>query len=102
MFDLVTLVFLHRYTRRPMHLFGFLGLVFGVLGSLIMAGFMVDWLLTGSLHVRPLMLGGVTSILVGLQLVAIGLLGEMINQRFARETPPPALSGETPAAPPRA
>lgn len=102
LFDLITLVFLHRYTRRPMHLFGLLGLVFILFGFVILAGFAVDWLFTGSLHVRPLMLGGVTSMLVGLQLGSIGLLGEMINQRFTRDTPPPPLSGETPAAPPRA
>jgi glycosyltransferase involved in cell wall biosynthesis len=102
LFDLVTLVFLHRYTRRPMHLFGLLGMVFIALGMLILSGFVLDWAFTGSLHVRPLMLGGIFSVMVGIQLGSIGLLGEMINQRFARETPPPAIAAATPSAPPRA
>jgi glycosyltransferase involved in cell wall biosynthesis len=95
LFDLVTLVFLHRYTRRPMHLFGFIGLLFTLLGVFVLAGFGLDWLITGQLHVRPLMLAGVASMLVGVQFASIGLLGEMINQRFARDTPPPAIAGST-------
>jgi glycosyltransferase involved in cell wall biosynthesis len=95
LFDLVTLVFLHRYTRRPMHLFGFMGLLFAMLGFFILLGFVVDWMVSGDLHVRPLMLAGVVSMLVGVQFVSIGLLGEMINQRFARQSPPPPIASST-------
>ncbi len=95
LFDLVTLVFLHRYTRRPMHLFGFVGLVFTLVGFLVLAGFLMDWMLTGDLHVRPLMLAGIVSMLVGVQFASIGLLGEMINQRFAHQSPPPPIAAST-------
>ncbi len=98
LFDLMTLVFLHRYTRRPLHLFGFFGLLFSFVGFLIMAGFAVSWALTGQLHVRPLMVAGAASIIVGIQFVSIGLLGEMINQRFAPTDSLP-VSGETPGCP---
>jgi glycosyltransferase involved in cell wall biosynthesis len=87
-FDLVTLVFLHRYTQRPLHLFGTAGLLFTLLGMAIMAGFTVDWILTGHTHVRPLMLGGIAAMIVGIQFVSIGLLGEMINNRLTdRQNP---------------
>jgi glycosyltransferase involved in cell wall biosynthesis len=99
LFDLVTLLFLHRYTRRPLHLFGFVGLLFALLGVGVLFGFVVDWMLTGSLHVRPLMLGGVASMLVGVQFVSIGLLGELINQRFVTSAPPPPVAATTPNAP---
>ncbi len=82
-FDLVTLVFLHRYTRRPLHLFGSVGLLFTLLGVAILVGFAVDWAITRDLHIRPLMLGGVAFMIVGIQFVSIGLLGEMINNRIA-------------------
>ena len=81
-FDLVTLVFLHRYTQRPLHLFGTIGLLFTMLGMAILAGFAIDWAITRDLHVRPLMLGGIASMIVGIQFVSIGLLGEMINNRL--------------------
>src|SRR3954469_17982778 len=50
MFDLVTLVFLHRYTSRPLHLFGFVGLLFSFLGTTILTGFAVNWAMTGNGH----------------------------------------------------
>jgi glycosyltransferase involved in cell wall biosynthesis len=99
LFDLVTLLFLHRYTRRPLHLFGFVGLLFTMIGVAVLVGFGVDWMLSGTLHVRPLMLAGVAAMLVGVQFVSIGLLGEMINQRFASSAPPPPVSATTPGAP---
>jgi glycosyltransferase involved in cell wall biosynthesis len=89
-FDLITLVFLHRYTSRPLHLFGFVGLIFSMIGFLIMVGFAVDWAMTGAIHVRPLMLGGVAFMIVGVQFVSIGLLGEMINHRLTDRTHPVA------------
>ncbi len=93
LFDLITLVFLHRYTNRPLHLFGFIGLVFSLLGAFILAGFGVDWIVTHNIHIRPLMLGGMASVILGIQFVSIGLIGEMINQRFA------ALNGANVLAP---
>jgi glycosyltransferase involved in cell wall biosynthesis len=99
LFDLVTLLFLHRYTRRPLHLFGFVGLLFTLAGVGVLLGFAAEWVLTGALHVRPLMLAGVASMLVGVQFVSIGLLGEMINQRFVSTSPPPPIAAVTPGAP---
>lgn len=88
LFDLITLLFLHRYTRRPLHLFGFVGLLFSLIGMAVLLGFSLEWVVTGHLHVRPLMIAGVASMIVGIQFISIGLLGEMINHRSA-DTPPP-------------
>ena len=98
LFDLITLVFLHRYTRRPLHLFGLMGLTFTVAGMLVLLSFAVSWIFSGQIHVRPLMVAGAASLIVGIQFVSIGLLGEMINQRFAPSTPPP-IAAETPGCP---
>ena len=98
LFDLMTLVFLHRYTRRPLHLFGFMGLLFSAIGFFILLGFAVSWALTSQLHVRPLMVAGAASIIVGIQFISIGLLGEMINQRFAPTDALP-VAAQTPGFP---
>ncbi len=82
-FDLITLLFLHRFTARPLHLFGLVGLLFSGLGTLILLYFAGVWIVTHDLHIRPLMLGGIASIIVGIQFVSLGLLAEMLNQRFA-------------------
>lgn len=100
-FDLVTLVFLHRYTQRPLHLFGTIGLLFTLMGVAILAGFAIDWAITRDLHVRPLMLGGVAFMIVGIQFVSIGLLGEMINNRLSdpRGAPVARTVGDSEAGP---
>jgi glycosyltransferase involved in cell wall biosynthesis len=80
--DLITLVFLHKFAVKPLHLFGTLGLFFFLFGSGIMGYFGVQWLIERALHVRPLLLIGVTSLLMGIQFISLGLLGEMVNARF--------------------
>jgi len=87
MFDLLTLLFLHKYTRRPLHLFGLLGLFFNVLGGGILLYFLIHWIMTGSMHIRPLLLGGIASILLGFQIVSLGLLAEMIAQKSNSSEP---------------
>jgi len=79
--DLLTAVFTTRYMQRPLHLFGFWGLAF------ILGGFLVDLYLVilkfsegMALSNRPLFTGGVLLIIVGVQFVSIGLLGEMISK----------------------
>ena len=79
--DLLTVLFTTRYFRRPLHLFGFWGLVF------FLAGFFIDLYLVilkfvegMSLGNRPLFVGGILLIIVGVQFVSVGLLGEMISK----------------------
>lgn len=86
-FDLLTTLFTTRYFRRPLHLFGGWGAL-AVLAGLIIDGWLiVEWFMgTTALGNRPLFLGGIMLIIVGIQLVSIGLLGEMITKaRHAEE-----------------
>ena len=77
--DLITVLFITRYTRRPLHLFGAVGLVF------LAAGFGIDlylailWMGGATLSNRPLLLLGVLLMLLGIQVLTTGLLGEMIT-----------------------
>ncbi|MBC8175040.1 MAG: glycosyltransferase family 2 protein [Candidatus Marinimicrobia bacterium] len=86
LFDLLTVLFLSRYMRRPLHLFG----IFGILSFLI--GFIVNcWVLylkyglgePFSKHLA-LLVFGVMLLILGVQFISLGLLGEMI----ARSQPP--------------
>jgi glycosyltransferase involved in cell wall biosynthesis len=77
--DLITVLFITRYTRRPLHLFGAIGLIF------LAAGFGIDlylailWMGGATLSNRPLLLLGVLLMLLGIQVLTTGLLGEMIT-----------------------
>ncbi len=77
--DLLTVVFTTRFIKRPLHLFGTLGALFTLVGFGIDLMLSIEWFLhQTSLTNRPLMLMGVAFIIVGVQLISIGLIGEMI------------------------
>ena len=78
-FDLVTVLFLSQYTRRPLHLFGLVGLLSFGLGLAINAYLAFVKLALGEpLGNRPLLSFGVLLMIVGGQFIVFGLLGEMI------------------------
>ncbi|MDQ3778503.1 MAG: glycosyltransferase family 2 protein [Actinomycetota bacterium] len=104
--DLLTTVFVSRYARRPMHVFGTVGLVAVVSGGAILSALVVQKLGFGSaIGHRPLLLLGAVLFLAGLQLLLAGLLAEMISRapivisrlhaREARLYPAVAIDGST-------
>lgn len=77
--DLVTVLFLTRYTRRPLHLFGGLGLIAWTVGFGANAYLTALWLSgVQPIGTRPLLAFGVLCMLVGVQFFAIGLLSELV------------------------
>ncbi|HEX3556932.1 MAG TPA: glycosyltransferase family 2 protein [Thermoanaerobaculia bacterium] len=77
--DLITVLFITRYTRRPLHLFGSFGLLFLLGGFGINAYLAVLWFGGQNLKNRPLLLLGVLLMLLGIQVLTTGLIGEMIT-----------------------
>ncbi len=78
--DLLTVLFTTRFAKRPLHLFGTSGSLLCLSGFLILAYLTIGWLLDSlyfASHV-PLTLFGILLIIVGIQLVIMGLLGELI------------------------
>ena len=77
--DFLSVLFLTTYLRRPMHLFGMVGTLFAAVGAIIML-YLAGLKLTGvGIGPRPLLFFGITALMVGIQLVSIGLLGEMLR-----------------------
>jgi glycosyltransferase involved in cell wall biosynthesis len=76
--DLLTVKFLISYSTRPLHIFGLLGFVMGLLGTAV-CGWLAWQRLFGyeSIGGRPLLLLGILLIFTGVQLVTLGLLAEM-------------------------
>jgi glycosyltransferase involved in cell wall biosynthesis len=77
--DLITVLFITRYTRRPLHLFGAFGLLFLTLGLGINAYLAWIWFGGQNLSNRPLLLLGILLMLLGIQVLTTGLIGEMIT-----------------------
>lgn len=77
--DLVTVAYLARFAHRPLHFFGGLGMVFGAVGLAVCAYLSLEKLLFGRfLSERPLLLLGIMLVMVGMQFLTLGLLGEMM------------------------
>ena len=76
--DLLTLLFLRRYLRSPLHFFGLVGMLLIFLGGIILGYFGIQWIVTGAMHVRPLTLVSVGAIIVGIQFLSFGFLAEML------------------------
>lgn len=86
--DLITVVFLQRYTKRPLHLFGSVGVIIGALGFAIGIYLTILKVLGEAIGHRPLLQFSLLLILVGVQLVSLGLLAEMITASRHQEKPP--------------
>ncbi|MBN2011186.1 glycosyltransferase [candidate division KSB1 bacterium] len=80
LFDLITTAFLARFKRRPLHLFGTMGLISFTIGALICLYLAYYWMFIESrLTNRPILFLGILLIMVGVQFFSIGLLGELIT-----------------------
>jgi glycosyltransferase involved in cell wall biosynthesis len=81
--DLMTVRFIQRYLTRPMQVFGLLGLLSCTAGTLISTWLAVEKLLFGhSLADRPLLHLGVLLIVVGVQLLSLGLLADVVSRTY--------------------
>ncbi|MFA9401364.1 MAG: hypothetical protein ACERKT_09705, partial [Acidobacteriota bacterium] len=76
--DLVTVTFLGRYQYRPLHLFGGTGAVLTFFGALILLYLTIVKIGGEPIGDRPLLFLGVLLIVVGVQLLTLGLLGQML------------------------
>ncbi|HMK43936.1 MAG TPA: glycosyltransferase family 2 protein [Dissulfurispiraceae bacterium] len=77
--DLITVKFLQSFSTKPIQFFGPIGVLFGMTGSGICGYLALEKLFCGlAIGGRPLLMLGVLLIIVGVQFIGLGLLGEMI------------------------
>ena len=86
--DLLTAAFISTSALKPLHVFGRIGLLFLLAGFGLGGWFVAQWLHGDPLRVRPLMLFGAAAVLLGIQFILMGLLGEMIAHQSARDDYP--------------
>lgn len=97
--DLLLMKFLLRYLHRPLHAFGGVGLGLLTPGLLALGWLLIQKILGADIGGRPLLMAGVTLSLMGVQLIGLGLLGEILIRVYhepegraqyrLRELPPP-------------
>ncbi|MDR4503192.1 MAG: glycosyltransferase [Candidatus Scalindua sp.] len=77
--DILTIFFITKFTMKPLRFFGLIGTTLFGIGSLI-NGYLVMYKLLGfgGISDRPLLLLGVLLMVLGVQTLSIGLIGEVI------------------------
>ncbi|MGH9825100.1 MAG: hypothetical protein ACREDR_17870, partial [Blastocatellia bacterium] len=85
-FSLLTVILMTRYTNKPLHFFGMVGLALSLTGGILDLYlaferiFFRHWLTN-----RPMLIIGTMIMVVGVQLIVFGLLAEMIAFSYRRE-----------------
>jgi glycosyltransferase involved in cell wall biosynthesis len=84
--DIFTVFFLVRFTKKPLRFFGMIGVTLFAIGGLLVTWLVIERLFFGQgLTQRPALLLSTLLVVLGLQLFALGLLGELIIFTHARQ-----------------
>ncbi|MFC1545170.1 glycosyltransferase family 2 protein [Gemmatimonadota bacterium] len=76
--DLLTVMFLRRYVASPLHFFGLVGGAVFLAGAVINLYLLLEKIQGNAIGGRPLLILGVMLVIVGIQFISFGLLGEML------------------------
>ena len=81
--DLISVYFFMRFFSRPGHFFGLIGLMLSAIGSLILVHLVSLKLLYGlDIGDRPLLVAGTLLVVVGIQLISLGVIGEILSRTY--------------------
>ena len=83
--DLTAVMFLTTSSNRPVHLFGRVGIAFALAGVVVTVFYTWPWFLGEGLRLRPGLLFGLVLVILGIQFLSLGFLGEMIAGSRAEE-----------------
>jgi glycosyltransferase involved in cell wall biosynthesis len=81
--DLITVMFLSGYSTQPLQVFGVIGFALSGVGSLWTGSLVFEKIVLGrKLGDRPALLLAILLVVVGIQFVSLGLLGEMLARTY--------------------
>lgn len=81
--DIITLKYLLSYSQKPIQIFGLIGLITGLIGCIVTIYLIIMRLFFNvPLSSRPLFTLSIFMIFIGLQLITMGILGELIMRTY--------------------
>lgn len=92
--DILGMFFLLRFTHKPLRFFGLLGSGLSVAGGLVLLVLLVQRIGGQGLADRPMLLLGVLLLALGIQAIALGLIGEIMVFLHAPDRPPYRIARE--------
>lgn len=81
--DVLGLYFLVRFTEKPLRFFGLVGSILALIGAGVLALLLIQRIAGQGIGERPLLLVGVLLLVLGVQVTALGLVGEIIVHTHA-------------------
>ncbi len=84
--DLMTISFMSKFGKKPMHFFGAMGVTFTLIGMLILLWLSFEKLVLGvpGISGRPMFFLGMLLVIVGVQLFIAGFLAELISRNASQ------------------
>ncbi len=82
MSDLLFMLFIKKYMQRPMHFFGFLGIITFAVGMLINLYMLILKIAGHDIWGKPLLLLGILLVVAGIQFFTIGIIAEMLMRTY--------------------
>jgi len=84
--DMLTIFFLVKFTKKPLRFFGLIGSFLFLIGTALSVSLAVEKFFTSAaLSNRPLLLLGILLMVFGIQILSVGLVGELIIYSHAKE-----------------
>ena len=81
--DIITLKYLLSYSQKPIQIFGLIGLITGLIGCIVTIYLIIMRMFFNvPLSSRPLFTLSIFMIFIGLQLITMGILGELIMRTY--------------------
>ncbi|KAF0198688.1 MAG: family 2 glycosyl transferase [Bacteroidetes bacterium] len=80
--DLLLMLFFKKYMSKPMHLFGGLGLLFFIIGTIINTYFLIQKILGHDIWGKPMLLLGILLLIAGIQLITVGIMSDVLMRTY--------------------
>jgi glycosyltransferase involved in cell wall biosynthesis len=80
--DLLLMLFFKKYMSKPMHLFGGIGVIFFLIGSVINTYFLVQKIMGHDIWGKPMLLLGILMLIAGIQLITVGIMSEVMMRTY--------------------
>lgn len=80
--DLVLMLFFKKYMQKPMHLFGGIGLVIGLIGIVINTYFLILKITGHDIWGKPMLLLGILMVIAGIQLITVGIIADVLMRTY--------------------
>ncbi len=79
LWDMLTALFIYRFSEKPLHFFGPIGGIMFLIGGIVLLTLAIERIFFGILlYRRPMLFFGLLMVIVGMQIFMTGVLGELI------------------------